>query len=114
MGRDARERSHGGGLEVCGSFANGGRNGVEKMSREIMKTLEKSELQLKQEEIAGRALHRWENAGRHHHHDMEIWLEAEGKLGAALPSERARETPAAADVEYSSAERIQNVLAPAW
>jgi hypothetical protein len=87
---------------------------VEKMSRESMKTLEKSELQLRQEEIAGRALHRWEEAGHHRHHDMEIWLEAEAKLGAALPSERARDTVAKAEAEQSSVECIENLLAPAW
>jgi hypothetical protein len=79
-----------------------------------MKTLEKSELQLRQEEIAGRALDRWEEAGHHRHHDMEIWLEAEAKLGAALPSERVRETVAEEEVGQSSVECIENVLAPAW
>ncbi len=82
--------------------------------RENMKTLEKTELQLRQEEIATRALHRWEDAGHHHHHDMEIWLEAEAKLGAALPLERVRETVAEAEVGQSSVECIEDVLAPAW
>lgn len=79
-----------------------------------MKTLDKTELQLRQEEIAARALHCWEVAGRHHHHDMELWLEAEATLGAALPSERARGRLAVAGVEQPSVEWIESVLAPAW
>jgi hypothetical protein len=77
-----------------------------------MKTLEKTELQLKQDEIAGRAYHVWEETGRHHHHDLEIWLEAEAKLGAALPSSR-RETDEEAESEQSSLEYVEEVLAPA-
>lgn len=78
-----------------------------------MKTAEKSELQLRQEEIAARALHRWEDAGHHHHHDLEIWLEAESKLGAALPPERERETASEAEAGEVPLEYIENVLAPA-
>ena len=87
---------------------------MEKLSRELMKTLEKTELQLRQEEIAARALHRWEEAGHYRHHDMEIWLEAEATLGAAPPSKRLREDVAAAEMEQSSVGCIEHVLAPAW
>lgn len=84
------------------------------MYGERMKTLEKTELQLRQEAIANRAMHRWEESGHHHHHDMEIWLEAEAKLGAALPSEVVREIVAETEPEHSSVQRDEEVLAPAW
>jgi hypothetical protein len=51
-----------------------------------METLNTKEAQLEQEEIAIRAYHLWEKAGRHHHHDLEYWLKAEAELGAALAS----------------------------
>lgn len=51
-----------------------------------MSTMQKTETQLKQEQIAIRAYHLWEREGRHHHHDLEFWLEAESLLGAALPN----------------------------
>lgn len=58
--------------------------------RTHMETLNKTEIQLKEAEIATRAYHLWEKAGRHHHRDLEYWLQAEAELGAALPS-RGRE-----------------------
>jgi hypothetical protein len=79
-----------------------------------MKTLDKTELQLRQEEIATRALHRWEETGHHHHRELEVWLEAEAKLGAALPSERVRETLGEAEPKHSSVPCVEDVLAPAW
>ena len=84
------------------------------MCRESMNTLEKSELQLRQEEIAARALRRWDETGHHHHRDMEVWLEAEAKLGAALPSERIRQTVGQTESEKSSVQCVEDVLAPAW
>lgn len=45
-----------------------------------MKTPNKTETQIKQEEIAIRAYHLWEKAGRHHGHDLEFWLQAEAEL----------------------------------
>ncbi len=79
-----------------------------------MKTLDRTGMQLRQEEIAARALHRWEVAGHHHHHDLEIWLEAEAKLGAPPPPERVRENVPEAGVVRPSVEGIRSVLAPAW
>ncbi len=51
-----------------------------------MNAVEKTESQLKHEQIAIRAFHVWERAGCHHHHDLEHWLQAESELGAALPN----------------------------
>jgi hypothetical protein len=79
-----------------------------------MRTIEKMESQMKQEDIAARAIHLWEAAGRHHHHDLEYWLEAEAQLGAALPSGRVGEPALEPDPENSSVECVEEVLAPAW
>ena len=49
-----------------------------------MKTLESTETQLKQEDIAARAFHLWEAAGHHHHRDLEYWLQAERQFHAGL------------------------------
>ncbi len=82
--------------------------------RQYMKTPETMETKLKQQDIAARALHRWELAGRHHHHDLEYWLQAEAELGAALPPPEAEESASKSHLEHPSRECIGDVMAPAW
>jgi hypothetical protein len=79
-----------------------------------MKTLETMEMQFKHQDIAARAFHLWELAGRHHHHDLEHWLQAEAALGAALPPQEGEESASKAYLEPRSLECIEEVLAPAW
>jgi hypothetical protein len=79
-----------------------------------MKTLEKTESQMKQGAIAARTIHLWEITGHHHHRDLEYWLEAEAELGAALPSSRAAGSALEPYPEHSSVEYVEEVMAPAW
>jgi hypothetical protein len=79
-----------------------------------MKMLEKPESQLKQGDIAVRAFHLWEKGGRHHHRDLEYWLQAEAELGAALPSPQAEESALQPDAEQASVACVEEVMAPAW
>jgi hypothetical protein len=81
---------------------------------ENMKTLEKPESQMKQHDIAVRAFHLWEKGGRHHHRDLEYWLQAEAELGAALPSPQAEESALKTESEHVSIECVEAVMAPAW
>jgi hypothetical protein len=61
--------------------------------RTHIETLDKLETQQKQREIAARAYHLWEKAGRHHGRDLEYWLQAEAELGVALPSGEGDQLP---------------------
>jgi hypothetical protein len=62
-----------------------------------MNEFENMEAQLKQRDIAERALRVWEKMGHHHHRDLEHWLQAEAKRGADLPHHRwAEPAPSAA------------------
>ena len=79
-----------------------------------MKTSETIESQLKQPDIAARALHLWEETGHHHHHDMELWLQAEAELGAALPLRHPGENTSEMDAEHASLIGAEELLAPAW
>jgi hypothetical protein len=79
-----------------------------------MKTLEEMETQLKQQDIAARVIHLWEELGHHHHRDLECWLEAEAELGAALTSHQIGESRSGAIEENSVLECDEEVLAPAW
>jgi hypothetical protein len=76
-----------------------------------MNTVETMETQLRQQEIAARAFHLWEQTGHHHHRDLEVWLQAEAALGAALPPGRAEES--AFELMHASLEEAE-MLAPAW
>jgi hypothetical protein len=79
-----------------------------------MKTLEKVESRMKQGDIAARAIQLWEKAGRHHHRDLEYWLEAEAELGTALPSGRVGGSGLEPDPENSSVACVEEVMAPPW
>jgi len=79
-----------------------------------MNTLETIEAHLKDREVAERAMHRWELAGHHHHHDLEYWLQAEAEVGAALPPPLAEETTATSDPKRALHECVPEALVPAW
>lgn len=79
-----------------------------------MKTLEETELRMRQREIGERAFRMWKRGGKCHHRDMECWLEAEARLGAALPSRRNGNFSPERDAEASLIEYIEDVVAPAW
>ena len=76
-----------------------------------MNTVETMETRLRQQDIAARAYHIWEQTGHHHHRDLEVWLQAEAALGAAPPSQRAAEL--AFGLAHASIEEAE-MLAPAW
>ncbi len=78
-----------------------------------MNTSEMMERRLKEQDIATRALHRWEMAGHHHRRDLEYWLQAEAELGSALPTIQAGEPASNSCLERPSLECIEAVLLPA-
>jgi hypothetical protein len=49
----------------------------------VMETSEFTENKHKKEEVASRAYHLWEQNGRHHHRELECWLQAEAEQTAA-------------------------------
>jgi hypothetical protein len=57
----------------------------------VMETSEFTEIKHEQEEVASRAYHLWEQNGRHHHRELECWLQAEVERGASVFVHKAQE-----------------------
>ncbi len=79
-----------------------------------MITPEDEERRHKHQEIAARTFHRWEMAGRHHHRDLEYWLQAESELGAALTFHPVADDASEAEWQSPSPECVSELVAPAW